>query len=135
MPAASPDIRVGDFAIVDTSRGRQMGEVVQLLKSLICAESEWKPIHHKATPTIWRCACCGKKKELEATINCRAKLAETGIPGVKIVGTESLSMAHAWPSCIAQRQKVRWTCADCKAPYNACTRSPISRCARLARAM
>jgi cell fate regulator YaaT (PSP1 superfamily) len=85
----SSDILVGDFAVVDTSRGRQLGEVVQVVENPSSPpEGGWKAIHHKATPRDLVLRQLWQKKELEALINCRAKLAETKIPGVKIVAAE-----------------------------------------------
>jgi cell fate regulator YaaT (PSP1 superfamily) len=71
----SPDILVGDYAVVETSRGRQL-------------EGAWKPIHHRATPRDLVLRQLWQKKELEAMINCRAKLADLKIPGVKVVAAE-----------------------------------------------
>ena len=85
----SPDILVGDYAVVETSRGRQLGEVVQIVESPSPPpEGAWKSIHHKATPRDLVLRQLWQKKELEAMINCRAKLAEVKIPGVKIVAAE-----------------------------------------------
>src|SRR5512139_2882919 len=85
----SPDILVGDFAVVETSRGRQLGEVVQIVDNPSPPpEGPWKQIHHRATPRDLVLRQLWQKKELEAMINCRAKLAEVKIPGVKIVGAE-----------------------------------------------
>jgi cell fate regulator YaaT (PSP1 superfamily) len=85
----SPDIVVGDFAVVETSRGRQLGQVVQIVENPSPPpEGAWKPIHHRATPRDLVLRQLWQKKELEATINCRAKLAELKIPGVKIVAAE-----------------------------------------------
>ena len=83
------DLQVGDFAVVETSRGVQMGEVVQLVDDPQAPpEGTWKPIHHKATPRDLVMRQIWQKKELEATINCRAKVAEMGVLGVKIVTSE-----------------------------------------------
>lgn len=87
--SACPDIQVGDYAVVETTRGRQLGEVIQIVESPAPPpEGAWKPIHHKATPRDLVLRQLWQKKELEAMINCRAKLAEVRIPGVKIVGAE-----------------------------------------------
>lgn len=84
-----PDILVGDFAVVETSRGQQLGEVVQIVENPSPPpEGAWKPIHHKATPRDLVLRQLWQKKELEAMINCRARLAEINIPGVKIVAAE-----------------------------------------------
>jgi len=83
------DLNIGDFAIVETSRGRQLGEVVQVVAEPASPpEGNWKPIYRKATARDLVMRQLWQKKELEATINCRAKLAETGIRGVKIVASE-----------------------------------------------
>ena len=85
----SPDILVGDYAVVDTSRGRQLGEVVEIVENPSPPpEGAWKAIHQKATPRDLVLRQLWQKKELEALINCRAKLAEVKIPGVKIVAAE-----------------------------------------------
>jgi cell fate regulator YaaT (PSP1 superfamily) len=83
------DIQVGDFAIVETSRGRQLGEIIQIVENPAPPpEGSWKLIYRKATPRDLLMRQIWQKRELEAMIACRAKLAEVGIPGVKIVAAE-----------------------------------------------
>ncbi|MEJ2598141.1 MAG: regulatory iron-sulfur-containing complex subunit RicT [Anaerolineales bacterium] len=83
------DIQVGDFAIVETSRGRQLGEIVQIINNPTPPpEGTWKPIHHRATPRDLVLRQIWQKKEIEAMINCRAKAAELGIQGIKVVSAE-----------------------------------------------
>ena len=87
--SSQEDIQVGDFAIVDTSRGRQLGEVVQIIPNPTSPpEGNWKSITRRATPRDLVLRQIWQKKELEAMINCRARLAELGIEGVKIVAAE-----------------------------------------------
>jgi cell fate regulator YaaT (PSP1 superfamily) len=83
------DIQTGDFAVVETSRGRQIGQVMQIIDSTGKPYvGSIKPVLRKATPVdlvqrqIWQ------RKELEAVINCRAKAAEFGIKDVKFVAAE-----------------------------------------------
>jgi cell fate regulator YaaT (PSP1 superfamily) len=84
-----PDIKIGDFAVVETSRGRQLGEIVQVIEEPVPPqEGTWKPIHHRATPRDLVLRQIWQKKEIEAMINCRAKAAELGIEGVKVVAAE-----------------------------------------------
>jgi cell fate regulator YaaT (PSP1 superfamily) len=84
-----PDLQIGDFAVVETSRGRQLGEIVQVINDPIPPpEGTWKPIHHRATPRDLVLRQIWQKKEIEAMINCRAKAAELSIEGVKIVAAE-----------------------------------------------
>jgi len=83
------ELQVGDYAVVETSRGRQLGEVVQVLEDPAAPpEGTWKPIFRKANARDLVLRQLWQKKELEATINCREKLKESGIPGVKIVASE-----------------------------------------------
>lgn len=83
------ELQVGDYAVVETSRGRQLGEVVQVLEDPAPPpEGTWKPIFRRANARDLVLRQLWQKKELEATINCREKLSETGIQGVKIVTAE-----------------------------------------------
>ena len=83
------DIQIGDFAVVETSRGRQLGEVVEAVEDPSPPpEGTWKPIHRKATARDLVLRQIWQKKEIEAMINCRARLAEMKIEGVKIVAAE-----------------------------------------------
>ena len=83
------DLQVGDYAVVETSRGSQLGEVVQLVDDPTPPpEGTWKLIQRRANPRDLVMRQIWYKKEIEAMINCRAKLAELRIPGVKIVAAE-----------------------------------------------
>jgi len=83
------DIQAGDFAVVETSRGRQLGEVVQVVPDpQLPPEGSWKPIQRRATPRDLLLRQLWQRKELEATINCRAKAAELKLKGIKIVTAE-----------------------------------------------
>ena len=83
------DIQAGDFVVVETSRGRQLGEVVQIVADpQLPPEGSWKPIQRRATPRDLLMRQLWQRKELEATINCRAKVAELKLKGVKIVTAE-----------------------------------------------
>jgi cell fate regulator YaaT (PSP1 superfamily) len=84
------DVQPGDFVVVDTSRGTQLGEVMVSYDSPPPPppDGSWKPIERRATPRDLVLRQVWGKKELEATINCRAKLSEMGIEGVKIVASE-----------------------------------------------
>ncbi len=87
--SACRDLQTGDFAIVETSRGRQLGEVIQIVEnSQPPSEGAWKPIYRKATPRDLILRQLWLKKECEATMNCRAKLAESSVEGVKIISAE-----------------------------------------------
>jgi cell fate regulator YaaT (PSP1 superfamily) len=84
-----PDIKVGDFVIVETSRGTQLGEVANVLSEPPnTREGGWKPIVRQATPRDLVLRQVWQGKEAEAIVNCRAKLKEQNLAGVKIVAAE-----------------------------------------------
>ena len=84
-----PGLQIGDQAVVETSRGAQLGEVVQIIEDpQPPPEGTWKSIQRRATPRDLVLRQIWQKKELEVTINCRAKAAEIRLEGVKIVGSE-----------------------------------------------
>lgn len=84
------DVSTGDYVVVETSRGKQLGEVVQMYDALPAPppDGTWKAVERLATPHDLVARQMWQKKELEATINCRAKLSDLRIRGVKIVTSE-----------------------------------------------
>ena len=85
----SPDLQSGDFAVVETSRGRQLGQVIQVIHDPPPPpEGSWKSIQRKATPQDLVLRQTWQQKEVEAMINCRAKASEMNLAGVKIVSAE-----------------------------------------------
>jgi cell fate regulator YaaT (PSP1 superfamily) len=84
-----PDLEVGDFAIVGTSRGTQVGEVVGVIDNPPRPpKGSWKRIDRRATAgdlvrrQIWQ------KKEEKALDNCRELVSKLGIEGVDFVRAE-----------------------------------------------
>jgi cell fate regulator YaaT (PSP1 superfamily) len=83
------DLKVGDFVVVDTIRGRQLGEIVQFVENPTAPpEGSWKPIRRRANPRDLVLRQLWQKKELEATLYCRENLSKLKIPGVKIIAAE-----------------------------------------------
>jgi cell fate regulator YaaT (PSP1 superfamily) len=82
------DIQPHDYVVVETARGRQLGEVIGIVSALKQQEGNIKPIQRKATPRdlvlrqIWQC------KEAEAIATCRAKAKDLGLADLKFVGAE-----------------------------------------------
>ena len=74
-----PDLMVGDYVIVETARGRQMGQVMSIMPlDADGKERDYKPILRKATPTDTMSQKLWQAREVEALINCREKAAELG---------------------------------------------------------
>jgi cell fate regulator YaaT (PSP1 superfamily) len=72
----SEDIQVGDFAVVETTRGRQLGEVVQILRTRPAARKAPGSRSSARDPARPGSAPDWQQKRVEAMINCRAKAAE-----------------------------------------------------------
>ncbi len=87
--SAHPDLRVGDFVIVETTRGRQMGEVasVEPLNGQRRAEGPLKPIERRATGRDLAIRKYWEGKELEALVICREANKNLGLP-IKIIKAE-----------------------------------------------
>ncbi len=83
------DIRSGDFVIVSTSRGKEMGKVITVIEQGHKKKNgRIKPIERRATPQDLVLSRMWQRRELEATINCRAKAAELGFQAIKITKAE-----------------------------------------------
>ncbi|MBN2306226.1 MAG: hypothetical protein JXQ72_17220 [Anaerolineae bacterium] len=74
-----PDLQVGEFVIVETTRGQQMGQVMNLLDGGADGHPrDYKPILRKATPQDLMQQKNWQTREPEALITCREKAAELG---------------------------------------------------------
>jgi cell fate regulator YaaT (PSP1 superfamily) len=83
------DLRVGEQVIVETARGRQIGEVIQFVKEPSSPmEGSWKSIERRATPADLVLRQQWQQKQVEAMINCRARSSELQLEGIKIVAAE-----------------------------------------------
>ncbi len=86
---AVPDVGLGEHVIVDTARGRHLGEVVQLLQDTPHSpEGGWKSVERKATPRDLLLQQTWQAKQTAAMIECRARASELGLKEVKIVAAE-----------------------------------------------
>ena len=84
-----PDLGLGERVIVDTARGKHLGEVVQKLDELPpVPEGGWKSVERRATPRDLLLQQSWQSRQTEAMINCRARAAELELKEVKIVAAE-----------------------------------------------
>jgi cell fate regulator YaaT (PSP1 superfamily) len=87
--ATVADVSIGDSVIVDTVRGRQIGEVMQRIANPSPPpEGTWKTIERKASPADLLLRQTWAQKQTEAMINCRARASELQLGGVKIIAAE-----------------------------------------------
>ncbi|KAA3648338.1 MAG: stage 0 sporulation family protein [Chloroflexi bacterium] len=83
------ELAAGDFAVVETARGRQIGQIMGFVEDPPKPrKGSWKQIERKATAHDMVMRQSWEQKQIEAMIECRACLAETKIKGVKIVRAE-----------------------------------------------
>ena len=86
---AVPDLGVGEHVIVDTSRGRHLGEVVQVVKETPPKpEGGWRSVERRATPRDLLLLQSWQSRQTEAMINCRARASELKLREIKIVTAE-----------------------------------------------
>lgn len=84
-----PDAQVGDHMIVETSRGRHLGEVVQLLDEMPPPpDGGWKSVQRRANPRDLLLRETWQARQTEAMIECRARVAELKLANIKIVAAE-----------------------------------------------
>ena len=87
--SAVPGVGIGEHVIVDTSRGRHLGEVVQIVKEAPeKPEGGWRSVERRATPRDLLLLQSWQSKQTEAMINCRARASELRLHGIKIVAAE-----------------------------------------------
>jgi cell fate regulator YaaT (PSP1 superfamily) len=82
------DLKPGEFVLVDTMRGIQLGQVITRVMDPQRPAEGWKPIYRRANAQDMLLRQHWQQKELEATINCRAIAAELKIQDVKFVASE-----------------------------------------------
>jgi len=74
-----PDLMVGDHVVVETTRGVQLGQVMNLVAPEPSADlRDYKPVLRRATPSDLMSQRLWKAREVEALITCREKAAEVG---------------------------------------------------------
>lgn len=82
-------VQQGDYVVVETSRGIQLGKIVQFVENPDRnAMSGIKSIMRIATPQDLVVRQQWEVKEIEALIECRAKASELGLRDIKIVSAE-----------------------------------------------
>ncbi len=81
-------VQPGDFVVVETSRGTQLGQVVNFVSPERSTPGGLKSILRIATPQDLVVRQQWEKREIEALTACRAKAAELKLIDVKIVSAE-----------------------------------------------
>lgn len=83
------DVEAGDYVIVETKRGRQLGQVIAYIDTdKVHSQKGMRAIERKATPRDLVMKQLWESKELDALITCREKAAEQNIKEAKFVKAE-----------------------------------------------
>src|SRR5512140_1637246 len=85
---SAPEIKPGDRVIVETSRGKQLGEVAQMIKNPVPPPDGWKPIERMATARDLVLRRTWAQKEVEAMVACRERAAQLRLRGIKVLAAE-----------------------------------------------
>jgi cell fate regulator YaaT (PSP1 superfamily) len=83
-----PDIQEGDYVIVETSRGQQLGQVVSFLSPKSKQARKWKPILRPASSRDLVMRQIWENKEKEVLDHCRGLVIEEKLRGVKFIAAE-----------------------------------------------
>jgi cell fate regulator YaaT (PSP1 superfamily) len=82
------EIKIGEHVIVETARGRQIGEVVQQIANPVRPpDGNWKPVERRASAADLLLRQTWVQKQTAAMIECRARASELKLT-VKIVAAE-----------------------------------------------
>lgn len=83
------DVQPGDHVVVETRRGRQLGQVIALIgPDDLNRRRRIKQIQRKATPRDLVMRQFWEQKELDALITCREKAHEIGLEDAKFIKAE-----------------------------------------------
>jgi cell fate regulator YaaT (PSP1 superfamily) len=83
------DASIGDTVVVETSRGWQLGDIVQILVDPPTPpEGSWKKIDRRADPRDLVCRLNWQAREEEVVTACRKRKEELRLNGIKIVTAE-----------------------------------------------
>lgn len=83
------NLRLGDIAVVETSRGWQLGEVILFVdQPEKPAEGGWKPINRLATPKDLIQWQSWQEKQSEVVEECVKRVKELKLVGIKVVSSE-----------------------------------------------
>jgi cell fate regulator YaaT (PSP1 superfamily) len=83
------DLKPGDHVIVETSRGKQLGQVAQLVENPgQPPEGKWKQVERLATPRDLLLRQSWRNKEPDVLQACRNRAAELKLQGIKIITVE-----------------------------------------------
>ncbi len=90
------DVQPGDYVVVETKRGRQLGQVIAFVsRDDVSRRRGLRAVERKATPRDLVMQQVWEAKELDALISCRERAYELGIQDTKFIKA-SFSFDGSW---------------------------------------
>ncbi len=87
--AKVPEIKAGEFVIVETSRGWQLGQVVQLIVNPVPPpEGTWKLVDRRASPRDLVMRQSWQAKDADVLARAQLRAGEMKLHGIKVVSAE-----------------------------------------------
>ncbi len=84
-----PDLQSGEYVIVETARGMQLGQVVELVENPAPSpDGAWKQVDRRATPRDLVMRQSWQAKEAEVLIKAQQRAGEMRLHGIKVVSAE-----------------------------------------------
>ncbi len=84
-----PDVKAGEYVIVSTSRGRELGQIMNEPKNPPKpSEGSWKQVERRATARELVMQRTWKKREQDEVEACRKEVSKLGLKAVKIAKAE-----------------------------------------------
>jgi cell fate regulator YaaT (PSP1 superfamily) len=82
------DLKPGDYAVVETSRGWQIGEVVEVIENPTQPDGGWKNVARRATARDMVLRQTWQSKEPEVVSRAKVRAGELKLAGIKIISAE-----------------------------------------------
>lgn len=83
------EVEAGDYVVVETKRGRQLGQVITFVPTeKVHSQKGMRSIERKATPRDLVMKQVWEAKELDALISCRERASQFGIRDAKFIKAE-----------------------------------------------
>ncbi len=119
------DIEPGDHVVVDTKRGRQLGQVIAYVDpESVLRRRRLRSVERKATPRDLVLQQVWQAKELDALISCRERAANLGIKDAKFLKAE-YSFDGTWLTILYSTENKKLDVKPLRSALNRAYRSKV----------
>lgn len=119
------DIQPGDYVIVDTKRGRQLGQVIAFIDpDSIMRRRGLRSVERKANPRDLVMQQVWQAKELDVLISCRERAANLGVKDAKFIRAE-YSFDGSWLTILYSTENKKLDLKSLRSALNRAFRSKV----------